>query len=253
MGVYNPPERSFFGNDQSTGLELGITRTFGRFAAAGLDYSLTRFIATSYWPRDAYYEILILQRGQSIDVSRSYRYPTDFDQRHKLSLELRLDVPHDVRLKPLAGLSCRSDVCYNSGQPYTLYDFKESRLSEINGSGKEGYFDINLFVAKSLRVQGFELMVFGSFLNVFNIRQVRHVYSTSGRRDDDGLVVSASQFSSFPVFSDYYHTASDLNHDGIASGDERYQSYLAARQWLLNNPDNLFPGMGLRLGAEIRL
>ncbi len=179
----------------------------------------------------------------------------DFDERHVFIVDCGLQFPNDFNILPLRDFVISTVTSYHSGQPYTPTNIRGEKIGAINSARKPGYINTDLQVSKDINIGPLTSGIYCSIYNLFNTTQIRSVYSSSGLPDWDNGDVNFSpyQFGSFTIHSSYYHPACDFDHDGIASGPERYRGYMDARHFVQRSPDNYMPSFRMRLGFSIKI
>jgi len=240
------------------GAEFGLTKRLADYWHGRLSYTLQYAKGTGSQAFEAYYDYY----NAPPDPVTGERPPIpaidfwlDFDERHAVVADFGLQFPRDFGIMPLRDAVISAITTFHTGQPYTPTNIKGEKVGNTNSARKPSYTNTDLLVSKDVPIGPLGLGLYCSINNVFNTTQVRAVHSYSGKPDWDGndASISPSQFSNLTIFSSYYHAATDMNHDGVGSADERYTGYMDARHFLQRDPGNYMPSFRLRLGASIKL
>jgi outer membrane receptor protein involved in Fe transport len=240
------------------GFEFSLNRRLAQYWHGRLTYTLQYAKGTGSDANEAAYDYY----WSSIDPVTGERPPLpsidfwlDFDERHVVIADLGVQFPKEFQFWVLRDALLSTVTGFHSGQPYTPTNLKGERLGSTNSARKPSYINTDAMISKNVPVGPLGVALYCSVNNLFNSTQVRSVYSSSGRADWDNADpnYSPGAFSSFTVFSSYYHPACDFNHDGIATNTERFLGYMDARHFIQNSPDNYMPSFRIRLGASIKI
>ncbi|MDX1941199.1 MAG: TonB-dependent receptor [Saprospiraceae bacterium] len=163
-------------------------------------------------------------------------YPLDYDERHvfNINVDYRYGSERSYTGPKLfgadifanAGFSLQSKIV--SGRPYTAAQTPTElggvgTIGAINGARKPWTFVLNLRVDKSFVIdEKYGLNVYCRVSNLLDRRNIIGVYPVTGSANDDGFL--ASSFGEQQVNS-------------IESSVREVDSYLAAYQWALLNPN----------------
>ncbi len=237
------------------GIELTLKKRMSDYWSFDVSYTLqfAKGTASSAWQN--YYNIYL---SDPDPITGEYPIPRvdywlDFDERHIVNSALGFEMPEHFIILPLRNLTADFIFSYHSGFPYTPTDTKGNKLGDDNSARMPGYINIDANVSKSITVSKMKFVLFANLYNLFNTEQIRSVYSTTGKPDDDGqsTTISVGQFSYITLTSAYYSPQADYNHDGIANPWEMRNEYVKARQFYYNNPFNWNPGFRMRVGIGL--
>ncbi|MGB8658728.1 MAG: TonB-dependent receptor [Candidatus Zixiibacteriota bacterium] len=220
------------------GLDVILTRRPNHSNLSGTinySYMIAKGNASSAY--EGYYDYFT--QGTSAPVWPVREYPLDFDQRHTLTVDLDYRVPRDWGRK-LAGLTLPGawglDVLtkYGSGMPYTKTDDQGHRLGALNEGRMPATYQVDLKFNKDLylfKSQDAHFSLFTEVENLFDRRNVLHVYSNTGKPDDDGY---------------HYELTADPDGDGPLTAEDvnRYHRLLA------KDPGNYDVPRTVRWGIE---
>ena len=183
--------------------------------------------------------------------------PLAYDQRHTVNASLNYSTPKGFGPYGILGdinlsLIHRSQ----SGTPYTPRDLRGNIVGDINSETTPWTHNTDMTLAKVINVFGKTLELRLEGFNIFNIKNVLHVYSTTGLPDDDGSArtITVSQFgnTSITLGQTGYNPLRDLNGDGELTPQEMYQSYLLAMKDFLATPYNYGSPIQLRFAVVFR-
>jgi len=240
------------------GMELSLNRRLANYWFGRLTYTLQLAKGTGSEALEAVFDYYQAQ----VDPVTGTRPPVpaidfwlDFDERHMIVADLGLTLPGDFSIIPFRNFSVSTVTTYHSGQPYTPTNLKGERTGDMNSARKPGYINTDLRVNRDLTVGPLDIGLHCAINNLFNTVQVRNVYSSSGKPDWDNAdpEYAPYQFSSFTIFSSYYHPATDFNHDGICNNMERYNGYIEARRFVQRDPNNYMPSFRVKFGVSIKI
>jgi len=240
------------------GFEFGINKRLSQYWSGRISYTLQYAKGTGSQAWEAYFDYY----NAAPDPVTGTRPPVpaidfwlDFDERHMIVADLGLSFPEDFALVVMRDMALSTVTTYHSGQPYTPTNLKGERTGDMNSARKPGYINTDLRVSKDVPIGPLGLGLYCSINNLLNTEQVRDVYASSGKPDWDDADPSFApyQFSSFSMFSTYYSPATDMNHDGISSGTERYIGYMDGRRFVQYNPNFYMPSFRVRFGASIKI
>lgn len=240
------------------GFEFGLTKRLSSYWSGRISYTLQYAKGTGSYAWESYFDYY----NAAPDPVTGTRPPVpaidfwlDFDERSMVVADLGLQFPKDFQIMPMRDFGVSTVTSYHSGQPYTPVNIKGERIGDMNSARKSAYVNTDLRASKDIPIGPLDLSLNCSVYNLFNTEQVRNVYASSGKPDWDNADpnYAPSGFSSFTIFSTYYHPATDPNHDGICSGTERYTGYMDARRFTYYNTNNYQPSFRIRFGASIKI
>ena len=165
-------------------------------------------------------------------------FPLDFDERHRLvgTIDYRFRGGNRYLGPRIFGKNVFENAGVNlqvitvSGRPFTATEIPielggQGTIGAINGARKPWSFTLNLRADKSFRISDFlNVNVYFRVSNLLDRRNVINVYSATGSPMDDGFLQSANGLDQIET---------------ILNSQRNLDSYLAAYNWAVNNP-NLF-------------
>lgn len=116
-------------------------------------------------------------------------YFLNFDQRHLFNVRANLefsenDGPQFLNIRPLANTIIGLVISGASGFPYTPTG-RDIGFVERNSERQPFTYNIDLFASRSFRISGSQqIAVFANVTNLTNRRNVRNVYTDTGRPDE---------------------------------------------------------------------
>jgi hypothetical protein len=233
--------------DASSGLEYsafmnaeygnvrGFEATINKRASANgifsgkLSYSLMLAKGTASDPWEGYNRYIY---GGGTDPATGLPVPfpktdsyLEYDQRHTFSVSTNFDLddkygPSIAGFKPLANLSINLLNNIGSGFPYTILDSKGNQIGDVNEGRMPWTWNCDLLVTRSFKVAGVNLQLDFEILNLFNRKNVNNVYAVTGDVDNDGSIITLSDFSTSPIPDSTSYTWYDYNGDGAQDADE---------------------------------
>jgi hypothetical protein len=186
---------------------------------------------------EGYYDYFT--QGTSAPVWPVREYPLSFDQRHTLTVDLDYRVPRDWKGK-FAGLTLPGAwglnvlTKYGSGMPYTKTDDQGNRLGAINEGRMPATYRVDLKFNKDFYLfqdKQTHLSFFTEVVNLFDRRNVLHVYSNTGKPDDYGY---------------HYELTADPDGAGPLTAEDVNRYY----RLLAKDPENYDAPRTLRWGIE---
>jgi len=153
-------------------------------------YSIAKGNASSV--TEGYYDYFT--RGSNAPVWPVREYPLDFDQRHTLIADLDFRVPRQwqgefmgIGIPGAWGLNVLTK--YGSGLPYTKTDEQGNRIGMLNQGRMPPTYRVDLKFNKDFyffKDNDVRFSFFTEIENLFDRRNVKNVYSNTGKSDDDG-------------------------------------------------------------------
>ncbi len=211
---------------------------------------------SNYWAGKISYTFQIA-KGTASDAWAQYGraeprqvdYYLSYDQRHALNFTLQFSLDTTFFFRPLRNSEASFITVFGTGLPYTPTDLKGTRIGDENSARMPNKFNIDARLSRSFQIAGLELTFNCDIYNLLNLRNVRSVYSVTGKPYYDGTEVKEEQFDLpdivyYRVGDLYYHPARDYNHDGYISRHEMYESYMAYRRDVVGDPSDpiTYPG-----------
>jgi len=175
------------------------------------------------------------QRGLTSRGNLRTLFPLNFDERHRLNLNLdyrygtgkTYNGPVLFDTDILAGVGMSVQGIAVSGRPYTatitpLELGGAQTRGSINGSRKPWNYTLNLRVDKTVLLRsGMQLNVYCRVSNLLDRQNVLNVYTATGSPNDDGFLASPNGQDKLT---------------NIVNSNRLVEAYLASYQWALVNP-----------------
>ena len=202
-----------------------------------LNYSYMIAKGNASTPYEGYYDYFT--QGTNAPVWPVREYPLAFDQRHTLTVNLDYRVPRDWKANFL-GLSLPGAwglnvlAKYGSGLPYTKTDDQGNRIGALNDGRMPPTYTVDLKFNKDFYLFGdkdLHVSFFTEVENLFDRRNVIHVYSNTGKANDDGR---------------HYELTADPDGDGPYTAEDVNRYY----RLLAKDPQNYDAPRTLRWGLE---
>ena len=188
-------------------------------------------------------------------------YYLNWDQRHKLVLDLGWDFDRDFGpqiwgFKPFANLSVNLFNNANSGFPYTVLGYLYGDIvGEINHERLPWTFNTDLKVIKTFDLPKIKMSLEMEVLNLFNRKNTTGIFPQTGSTDSYGTPLTYDDFAGTYILDSLpggvdssgntisypnpdYSTWRDLNGDRIIDATELYTTYIAAYNDYVNDPYN---------------
>ncbi len=231
---------------RTMGFELGLAKRLSQYWQAKLAYTFQIAKGTA---ADAWQWYTYNYRGipfTQID------YYLDYDQRHVVNFDFGLSFPENFPFLPLRDFNAGFVFNYGSGFPYTPTDLRGTMTGDLNSGRMPATWNVDSRLSKEFRIGGLKPVLVCDILNLFNHLNVLSVHAATGSPSWDGQVYTVEQFSGGYIPGDLtYHPARDYNHDGFITQWERYDSYIKARQEIVDSPTNYGPPRRIRVGLEL--
>ena len=202
-----------------------------------INYSYMMAKGNASTPYEGYYDYFT--QGTDAPVWPVREYPLAFDQRHTLTINLDYRVPRDWRgdfwgltLPGAWGLNALAR--YGSGMPYTKTDDQGNRLGALNEGRMPATYQVDLKFNKDFylfKEKQTHLSFFTEVVNLFDRKNIRHVYSNTGKPDDYGY---------------HYELTVDPDGDGPLTAEDVNRCY----RLLAKDPQNYDAPRTIRWGIE---
>lgn len=194
--------------------------------------------------------------GEPLAVPTSI-VPLSYDQRHTINASLTYSTPKGLGPYGILGNWTLSLIHRSqSGTPYTPRDLRGNIVGDVNSQYTPWTHSTDLNLSKRIGLMGKEVEFRLEGFNIFNIKNITGVYSTTGLPDDNGVskTITVAQFGNniIRLGQTGYNPLRDLNGDGQLTPEERYQSYLMALKDFLATPSNYGSPIQLRFGIVFR-
>nr|NIO11470.1 hypothetical protein [Deltaproteobacteria bacterium] len=235
-GSYTQYTNADFGSVK--GVDVTWTKRPDRSNLSGsVNYSYMIAKGNASTAYEGYYDYFT--QGTSAPVWPVREYPLSFDQRHTLTVNLDYRVPRHwqgrflgMSLPSAWGLNVLGK--YGSGLPYTKTDDQGNRIGALNEGRMPATYTVDLKFNKDFYLfsdKDLHLSLFTEVENLFDRRNVIHVYSNTGKPNDDGR---------------HYELTADPDGDGPYSAEDVNYYY----RLLAKDPQNYDAPRTLRWGLE---
>lgn len=241
------------------GVEVDFKK-IGKPLSVQLSYTLQYAFGTGtdvydYYRQNYYYQLPTPKRV----------YPLNYDRRHSINLSLTYFFPDAVMLGPITtGIfkNTMLNLVFNahSGEPYTPRTLRGELAGDLNSKRLPWFHSTDMKLTKSIAIAGRKLNLELDVYNLFNVKNITNVYSTTGKPDDAGslygispqdFVYPESQASLYRVGGAKYDPRKDINGDGILTPEELYQSYCEYVRDYMYSPFNFGAPRRIRIGFSI--
>lgn len=233
-GSYTQYTNADYGSVKGVDLTLTKIPVGNLSGKVAYTYSIAKGNASSV--TEGYYDYFT--RGTNAPVWPVKEYPLAFDQRHTLTADLDYRVPKNWHGKFMGigipgawGVNILTK--YGSGLPYTKTDEQGNRIGMLNQGRMPPTYRVDLKFNKDFyfsKKSDIRFTFFTEVENLFDRRNVKNVYSNTGKPDDDGRDYNATTDPEGPS------TAEDVN---------RYYRFLA------KDPQNYDAPRTIRWGLEL--
>jgi len=177
----------FYNSDYASikGIDLTLRKRYSDYFSGSLDYTYTVAKGNNSQPLGGYFDAFA---GEEIPHQE---YFLDFDQRHKIAVNLNLNIPDNSGMDIL-GIDLLSNINLNvlfkanSGLPYTPYVDPTVRI-DVNSGRKPWTSTVDLRAIKTIPFGGVAAAIFLEITNLLNTENVVYVYSRTGKPFDTGL------------------------------------------------------------------
>jgi outer membrane receptor protein involved in Fe transport len=177
----------FYNSDYASvkGIDLTLYKRYSNYFSGSIDYTYMVAKGNNSQPLGGYLDAFA---GEEIPHQEYY---LDFDQRHKIALNLNFNIPNNSGLD-IFGMDLLSNfnmnilVKANSGLPYTPYVDPTVRI-DINSGRKPWTSTVDLRAVKTIPFGALSGALVLEITNLFNAENVVYVYSRTGKPFDTGL------------------------------------------------------------------
>ncbi|MDD5530835.1 MAG: hypothetical protein PHX21_12530 [bacterium] len=168
--------------------------------------------------------------------SSTQEYDLPVDRTHSYKANIHFSVPTITVFSPLSNWNLDFRYNYTSG---VLFDSTDSKKGVIGTARMSPVSKVDIRVEKEFNIVGLNLGLFMNVWNVFNIKNILEVYSSTGKPD---IPSSPSAYDS-TYWEELYQTylnESDGYKDllGYANARNMYNKYLETWKSYYNNPDH---------------
>ncbi len=177
----------FYNSDYASvkGIDLTLYKRYSEYFSGSLDYTYMVAKGNNSQPLGGYFNAFAQEEIPHQE------YFLDFDQRHKVALNLNFFVPEGKGIDVL-GMNLFSNfnlnviLRANSGLPYTPYVDPTVRI-DINSGRKSWTSTVDLRLMQKIPLGGLALSLILEATNIFDTENVIFVYSRTGKPFDTGL------------------------------------------------------------------
>jgi outer membrane receptor for ferrienterochelin and colicin len=224
----------------------------------GFEATMTKALS-AYWSSRVGYTFQVA-KGTASTAETQYQRSTplqldyflDQDQRHAFHGDLSFTFPSDFSFVAMRDFEVSGVFNYGSGTPYTPTDQRGNQIGLTNSARMPSSYTVDGRLSKDLNFAGLSFSLNCDISNALNSELITNVFSTTGKPDYTGRVITPYEFSGGIAYGDlYYHSARDFNHDGYITRYEMYASYLRAYKDANTPPTYFGPPRKIRLGLSL--
>jgi outer membrane receptor protein involved in Fe transport len=176
----------FYNSDYASvkGIDITLRKRYSDYFSGSLDYTYMVAKGNNSQPLGGYFDAFA---GEEIPHQE---YFLDFDQRHKIALNLNFNIPENSGMD-IFGMDILSNfnlnvlVKANSGLPYTPYVDPTVRI-DVNSGRKPWTSSVDFRAIKTIPFGGVAAAIFLEITNLMNTENVVYVYSRTGKPFDTG-------------------------------------------------------------------
>ena len=151
-----------------SGFTLSFEKKFSDGFSANIDYTYQVAKGNASDPNDAFNKA---QASPPVEANK-FLVPLDWDRRNSLNFTFSAGEPEDY----LASLVGR----LGTGLPYTP-SLQNQRTGLENSDNRPDYFNVDLYLTKYLKLDGFNLSIFAKIYNLFDTATEINVFGDTGR------------------------------------------------------------------------
>jgi len=177
----------FYNSDYASvkGIDLTLRKRYSNYFSGSIDYTYMVAKGNNSQPLGGYFDAFA---GEEIPHQAYY---LDFDQRHKIALNLNFNIPDNSGLDVfgmdiLSNFNLNVLIRANSGLPYTPYVDPTVRI-DINSGRKPWTSTVDLRAVKSVPIGPLSAALVLEITNLLDTENVVYVYSRTGKPFDTGL------------------------------------------------------------------
>ncbi len=177
----------FYNSDYAgvKGIDLTLHKRYSSYFSGSIDYTYMVAKGNNSQPLGGYIDAF---SGEEIPHQEYY---LDFDQRHKIALNLNFNIPGKsgpeiFGADILADFNLNILIRANSGLPYTPYVDPTVRI-DVNSGRKPWTSSVDLRAVKTISLGALSAAVVLEITNLFDTQNVVYVYSRTGKPFDTGL------------------------------------------------------------------
>jgi len=177
----------FYNSDYASvqGIDLTIGKRYSDYFSGSLDYTYMVAKGNNSQPLGGYFDAFA---GEEIPHQE---YFLDFDQRHKIAVNLNFSIPNNsgidiLGMDLLSNFNMNIIFRANSGLPYTPYVDPTVRI-DVNSGRKPWTSTVDLRAIKTIPFGGIAAAIFLEITNILNTQNVVYVYPRTGKPFDTGL------------------------------------------------------------------
>ncbi|MDD2889142.1 MAG: hypothetical protein PHE49_00695 [bacterium] len=213
---------------ETYGIDLQLEKNFSNWVSGTFGYSYLRAkligISAEDWFKDWFYT-----GGTQISPEE---YALPIDRTHSYKANIHFSVPTITTFSPLSNWNLDFRYSYTSGALFDSTIIGVARLSPIS--------KVDIRAEKEFNVVGLNLGLFMNVWNVFNIKNILKVYSSSGKPDSP--IINISPYDSFyyeGLYENYKtHCEAYKEMYGYTSGKDIYNKRAELCKSYYNNPDH---------------
>ena len=225
------------------GLEATMSKALNQYWSATVGYTFQIAKGTASTAESQY------QRTTPVELD----YFLDQDQRHAVHADLAFSFPSDFKVVAMRDVGLSGVFTFGTGTPYTPTDQKGNQIGLQNSARLPSTYDLDGRISKDFRFLGMSFSLVCDITNILNTEIITNVFTTTGKPNYTGVIITPQQFSSAGLlFGDaYYAPQCDYNHDGFITQWEQYDSYIKAYNDLNDPPTYYGPPRKIRVGLSL--
>jgi outer membrane receptor for ferrienterochelin and colicin len=177
----------FYNSDYASvkGIDLTLHKRYSSYFSGSIDYTYMVAKGNNSQPLGGYIDAFA---GEEIPHQEYY---LDFDQRHKIALNLNFNIPDNsgmdiLGMDILSNFNMNIIIRANSGLPYTPYVDPTVRI-DVNSGRKPWTSTVDLRAAKTFPFGALSAAIVLEITNLFDTQNIVYVYSRTGKPFDTGL------------------------------------------------------------------
>ena len=200
------------------GLELALEMRREKIVSGKIAYTLQYANGSGSYQQESYYDLITTSIGSEINYP-AREFPLDFDQRHTLNADLDFRFDKDYFTSGFGETGLNLLFTAGSGLPYTPRRAVNAITQGVgkatgphNSARYPWSFNCDMKLDKTIGIGSTDVRLYVEVHNLFNTRNVSHVYEATGRADIDGFAFPSGTSQRFiDRYSDVTNTP--LNYD----------------------------------------
>jgi hypothetical protein len=235
------------------GFEVAFIKRASEYLSGSLSYGYQQARGTGSSKGEAFE--LYQYSGSGAPPNREF--PLEFDIPHTIKSNLNFYLPEGfgpkvLRVKILSDLNTNVQFGYSTGAPYTPSDAKAG-TGEIGSKRMPSIMTTDMRIDKGFLVGGKRLSVFMTVNNLFNVKNVMYVYTTSGRADIPSFPAAYDSTTWKVEYANYLNRSDGYRElMGYTSARDMYDKYLALWKRYYDSPYNYSAPRFIQVGLEFK-